>query len=59
MDVKLTCESCGKGFYEDNRSLAGWTRIILKEKTLCPKCLDKGISKRKGVSNGDDTRAKI
>ena len=56
MDVKLTCENCGKEFHEDDRSLAGWTRIILKEKTLCPECLDKGISKRKGMSNGKGSR---
>ena len=36
--IKLTCENCGKEFYEDDRSLAGWTRIILKERTLCPEC---------------------
>ena len=48
--VKLMCENCGKEFFEDGRSLAGWTRIILKERTLCPDCyLDKGISKRKEI----------
>ena len=48
--VNLICDNCGKAFFEDDRSLAGWTRIILKERTLCPDCcLDKGISKRKEV----------